>query len=34
MKTISTKTLDAMHQDAIALLTADHKAMQKIFRDS
>jgi Hemerythrin HHE cation binding domain len=33
MKTTSTKTPSARPQDAIALLTADHKAVQKIFKE-
>ena len=33
MKTTSTKTPSATHPDAIALLAADHKAVQKIFKE-
>ncbi len=33
MKTTSTKTPSATHQDAISLLTADHKAVQKNFKE-
>jgi ribosomal protein S15P/S13E len=33
MKTNPTKTPDATQYDAIALLTADHKAVQKIFKE-
>lgn len=33
MKTASTKTPGSSHQDAIALLTEDHKAVKKIFKE-
>ena len=33
MKTTPTKTASATHPDAIALLTEDHKAVQKIFKE-
>ena len=33
MKTTSTKTPGVPHQDAIALLTEDHKAVKKIFKE-
>ena len=33
MKTTSSKTASATHPDAIALLTEDHKAVQKIFKE-